>query len=70
MGERLFNLKRLINVPLGVSAKDDTLRQQLLTHPCPSGKAKGMFPDLDLILRGYYQLRGPSEAKSKELGLA
>ena len=76
MGERLFNLKRLINVRLGVSAKDDTLPQRLLTHPRPSGKAKGVLPDLDLILREYYQLRGwtpegaPSEAKLKQLGLA
>lgn len=76
MGERLFNLKRLINVRLGVSAKDDTLPQRLLTHPRPSGKAKGVLPDLDLMLREYYQLRGwtpegiPSEAKLKELGLA
>jgi aldehyde:ferredoxin oxidoreductase len=75
-GERLFNLKRLINVRLGVSAKDDTLPQRLLTHPRPSGKAEGVLPDLDLMLREYYQLRGwtsdgfPSEAKVKEVGLA
>lgn len=75
MGERLFNLKRLINVHLGVSAKDDTLPQRLLTHPRPSGKAKGVLPDLDLMLEEYYQLRGwtpegvPSEAKLKELRL-
>lgn len=56
MRERPFNLKRLIKVRLGVSAKDDTLRQRLLTHPRPSGKAKGVLPDLDLMLRGYYQL--------------
>ena len=28
------------------------------------------WPDLDLMLREYHQLRGPSEAKLKELGLA
>lgn len=51
------------------SAKDDTLPQRFLTHPSPSDKAKGVLPDLELMLRGYYQLRGPSETKLKELGL-
>lgn len=75
MGERLFNLKRLINVRLGVSAKDDTLPRRLLAYPRPSGKAKGVLPDLDLMLREYYQLRGwtpegmPKEERLAELGL-
>ncbi|MCJ7668143.1 MAG: aldehyde ferredoxin oxidoreductase C-terminal domain-containing protein [Anaerolineae bacterium] len=60
----------------GVSAKDDTLPQRLLTHLRPSGKAEGLLPDLGLMLREYYQLRGwtpdgfPSETRLKELGLA
>jgi len=49
---------------------EDTLPQRLLTHARPSGKAKGVLPDLGLMLREYYELRGPSEVKLKELGLA
>ncbi len=60
---------------LGVSAKDDTLPQRLLTHPRPSGKAKGLLPDLDMMLREYDQLLGwtlegvPKDEKVAELGL-
>lgn len=74
IGERLFNLKRLINLRLGVTAADDTLPKRLLT-PRPSGEAVGKVPDLARQLRDYYTLRGwnaegrPSAAKLVELGL-
>ncbi|MDI6642210.1 MAG: aldehyde ferredoxin oxidoreductase family protein, partial [Elusimicrobiota bacterium] len=73
-GERLFNLKRMFNVKLGISSKDDKLPKRLLT-PKPDGKAKGIVPQLDKMLREYYKLRGwsekgiPKEEKLKELGL-
>ena len=57
-GERLFNLKRLINGRLGVTAGDDTLPTRLLHEPRPSGSAAGVLPDLDLMLAEYYALRG------------
>ena len=57
-GERLFNLKRLINLRLGVTRADDTLPQRFLTEPRPSGSAAGVLPDLDPMLDGYYQARG------------
>jgi len=57
-GERLFNLKRLINLRLGVTAADDTLPRRLLTEPRPSGGAAGVLPDLKLLLAEYYQARG------------
>ncbi len=75
MGEKLFNLKRLINLRLGVRAEDDTLPQRLLTHPRPSGMAEGVLPDLKLMLKEYYEWRGwtpegiPREERLKELGL-
>ncbi len=56
-GERLFNLKRLINHRLGVTRADDTLPQRFLTEPRPSGGAQGVLPDLDLMLEDYYRLR-------------
>ena len=76
VGERLFNLKRLINLRLGVSRADDTLPQRLLTEPRPTGGAEGVLPDLDLMLEEYYQERGwtpdgvPSPARLEALGLS
>jgi aldehyde:ferredoxin oxidoreductase len=75
-GERLFNLKRMINVRLGITRQDDTLPRRLLTHARPSGSAAGVLPDLEPMLEEYYQLRGwttegiPTEEKLHDLGLA
>ncbi len=74
-GERLFNLKRMINLRLGITRADDTLPQRLLTHARPSGSAAGVLPDLEAMLEEYYQLRGwtaegvPTDLKLRELGL-
>lgn len=57
-GERLFNLKRLINLRLGITRADDTLPRRLLTEPRPTGGAAGVLPDLDLLLEEYYRVRG------------
>jgi len=57
-GERLFNLKRLINLRLGITRADDTLPRRVLTEPRPSGGAAGVLPDLDLMLEEYYRVRG------------
>jgi aldehyde:ferredoxin oxidoreductase len=67
VGERLFNLKRLINLRLGITRADDTLPRRFLTEPRPSGKAAGVVPDLPApvgaaqvhrMLSFYYELRG------------
>ncbi|HHW75251.1 MAG TPA: aldehyde ferredoxin oxidoreductase family protein [Firmicutes bacterium] len=57
-GERLFNLKRLINVALGISRKDDTLSPRLLVHDRREGGAAGSLPHLGKMLSEYYDLRG------------
>lgn len=57
-GERLFNLKRLINVELGISRKDDTLSPRLLVHDRREGAAAGSLPHLGKMLAEYYDLRG------------
>ena len=57
-GERIFNLKRLINVQLGVTQADDTLPRRFLAEPRPSGTAAGVLPDLERMLPRYYELRG------------
>jgi aldehyde:ferredoxin oxidoreductase len=60
-GERLFNLKRLINLRLGITGGDDRLPQRLLEEPRPTGGAAGVLPDLPSMLREYYSLRGWTE---------
>lgn len=75
-GERLFNLKRKINVGLGISRKDDTLPPRLLTHDRAEGAAAGSLPHLGKMLYEYYQLRGwspegiPSEETYNKFGLS
>jgi aldehyde:ferredoxin oxidoreductase len=75
MGKRLFQLKRLINLRLGVTASDDTLPKRFLTEPRPTGSAAGNLPDMDLMLPIYYRLRDwdeqgvPSQARLQDLGL-
>ncbi len=76
MGEKLFNLKRMINVRYGIGRQDDTLPSRLVTLARPSGSAAGVLPDMDRLLNDYYELRGwnpdgsPSEERLAKLGLA
>lgn len=74
-GERIFNLKRLINLGFGLTPRDDKL-PSLLLEPLPDGGAKGNVPDIKMMLDEYYQFRGwdkktglPANDKLKELGL-
>ncbi|MBN1657931.1 MAG: aldehyde ferredoxin oxidoreductase family protein [Anaerolineae bacterium] len=74
-GERIFNLKRLINNRLGITRADDTLPRRLLTQARPSGQAEGRLPNLELMLEEYYEVRGwlpdgrPSPERLQALGL-
>jgi len=76
VGDRLFQLKRLINGRLGITAADDTLPKRLLTEPRPTGDAAGVLPDLEVMLPIYYQLRdwdetgAPRQRRLEQLGLA
>jgi aldehyde:ferredoxin oxidoreductase len=74
-GERIFNLKRLYNVKLGISRKDDFLPFRSLTF---KRMGKGLTPNLPhfgQMLSEYYEYRGwsedgiPTPGKIKELGL-
>ncbi|MFO8011616.1 MAG: aldehyde ferredoxin oxidoreductase family protein [Dehalococcoidia bacterium] len=73
-GERIWMLKRGLNNLMGITAADDTLPSQVLTSP-PDGPAVGSVPDLDLMLKEFYSLRGlddggkPERAKLEALGL-
>lgn len=74
IGERGWNLKRLINQRLGLSKENDTLPKALRT-PLPKGEDTAV-PDLEGMLNAYYQIRGweactglPSEKKISALEL-
>jgi aldehyde:ferredoxin oxidoreductase len=75
IGERIWNLKRAFNCRLGLTRADDRL-SELLLQPLPEGGTQGHVPDLELMLREYYEARDwdwetgkPSREKLKELGL-
>ena len=74
-GERIFNLKRLINHRLGLTASNDQL-PKLLLQPLEDGGTMGVVPDMDLLLPAYYAARGwnpesgrPTPEKLTELGI-
>ncbi len=76
-GERIFNLKRLINARYGITAADDTLPERLATQPRPSGSAAGSLPDMPRLMAEYYAERGwdpvsglPSQQRLAKLELA
>ena len=74
-GERIFNLKRLYNVRLGISRKDDTLPFRSLTFKRIGKGITPNLPPLGQMLSEYYEYRGwsedgiPTPEKLKELGL-
>ncbi len=75
IGERIFNMKRLLNLKLGLTPEDDRL-PGLLLKPLPDGGAAGNVPDIDLMLDEYYRFRAwdkitgkPARWKLKELSL-
>jgi len=74
-GERIYNLKRVINVKRGVTARDDTLPHRLLREPLKNGGAAGQVVELEKMLPKYYELRGwnedgvPSRERLIQLGL-
>jgi aldehyde:ferredoxin oxidoreductase len=60
-GERIFNLKRMYNVRLGIRRKDDNLPERITSLKKDSGEAKGQLPDLERQLNDYYAYRGWTE---------
>jgi aldehyde:ferredoxin oxidoreductase len=74
-GERIFNLKRLINCRRGISRKDDTLPPRFLSTPRGAGIGPEKLPPIHYLLWEYYKLRGwreegiPSQEKLDQLNL-
>ncbi|NOY11566.1 MAG: aldehyde ferredoxin oxidoreductase family protein [Archaeoglobi archaeon] len=77
IGERIYNLERLIINKFGFNGKDDTLPRRLFEDPVPEGPTKGQVvskEDFEKMKEEYYRLRGwvngvPTEEKLKELGI-
>jgi aldehyde:ferredoxin oxidoreductase len=59
-GMRDWTLKRGFNNLLGITAKDDKLPKKLLTA-LEEGGGAGSIPDVELLLKEYYALRGLNE---------
>jgi len=75
-GERIFNTKRIYNVDCGISRKDDTLPQRILTLPKSGDGHSPNLPHLGRMLHEYYQYRGwsedgiPTREKLDDLGIS
>lgn len=72
IGERIYNLERVMINRLGFDGKDDVLPKRLLEEKMPEGEAKGQVVELEKMKKEYYELRGwengkPTKEKLKEL---
>lgn len=78
IGERVYNLERLINVRRGLDRSQDTLPYRVTHEPISDGPSEGRYCPQEVfqqLLDEYYQLRGwdahgkPTTEKLQELGL-
>jgi aldehyde:ferredoxin oxidoreductase len=74
-GERGWNLKRMINIKLGLTRTNDTLPKPLLQAYAEGGAAGYVIP-FDEMMSAYYEARGwdvvtgaPKPAKLQKLGI-
>jgi len=74
-GDRSVNIKRAISNKLGVTREHDTL-PEICLKPLDEGSTAGIRPDLEMMLKEYYEYRGwdwetgkPTKEKLTELGL-
>nr|WP_081460811.1 aldehyde ferredoxin oxidoreductase C-terminal domain-containing protein [Desulfotomaculum nigrificans] len=56
-GERIFNLKRIYSIRAGATGQQDTLPKRILSEPRGEGGAATSLPDLETMLKDYYQYR-------------
>jgi aldehyde:ferredoxin oxidoreductase len=74
-GERIFTVKHLVNLKLGLDPASDTLPERFLTAPRRWGPAADHLPQIQEMVEQYYRLRGWEQsgevknAKLEELGL-
>ncbi|MBO8153953.1 aldehyde ferredoxin oxidoreductase family protein [Thermovirga sp.] len=60
-GERIYTMKKVFNVGVGMTRKDDILPERILKEPRDSGGSEGLLPDLESQLEEYYNFRGWGE---------
>lgn len=75
-GERIWNLKRALNLKLGYQARATERLPELLFRGLPESGSEGHVPEFELMLREYYahrqwdwQTGKPSRDKLTELGM-
>jgi len=74
-GDRIWNVERLQNLAIGMTAADDTLPKRLLEDGIPTGPSKGSVHRLPELLPAYYVERGwdekgvPTAATLAKLGI-
>ncbi|MFX1450301.1 MAG: aldehyde ferredoxin oxidoreductase C-terminal domain-containing protein, partial [Promethearchaeota archaeon] len=75
LGERIYMIKRLFNLKMGITPVDDRL-PKILLEPKDSGDSAGKVPNFQTLKKGYYKFRTfdpdtgiPSDQKLKDLGL-
>ena len=75
LGRRIWYLKRGLSNLFGARAKHDRLPKRLL-RPLQEGPSQGSVPDMDLMLKEFYELRGfnddgvPEKQILENLGLS
>ncbi|MHA1988480.1 MAG: aldehyde ferredoxin oxidoreductase family protein [Promethearchaeota archaeon] len=75
LGERIYMIKRLFNLKMGITPDDDRL-PQILLNPVNEGGAAGKTPNFGKLKEAYYRYRTfdvktgyPNQVKLKQLGL-
>ena len=59
-GGRIWFLQRCLGHIWGATGADDTIGQRIMT-PVDDGMIAGSVPDMDTMLREFYELRGLTE---------
>ncbi|MFW9880411.1 MAG: aldehyde ferredoxin oxidoreductase C-terminal domain-containing protein, partial [Candidatus Thorarchaeota archaeon] len=75
LGERIYMMKRMFNLKMGITPEDDKL-PKILLNPVNEGGSAGKTTDFDKLKEAYYTYRSfdlntgyPSREKLKYLGL-
>jgi aldehyde:ferredoxin oxidoreductase len=75
-GERIWNLKRALNMKLGYNGRRAEKLPELILRPLEEGGTEGHVPDFDTMMREYYEYRRwdwetgkPLPDKLEELGM-
>jgi aldehyde:ferredoxin oxidoreductase len=75
MGERIYMMKRLFNLKMGLTAADDRL-PKIVSNPVNEGGSAGKTPNFEKLKKAYYEYRNfdlitghPKQEKLKNLGL-